>query len=447
MLLIFFIVIGVYLCKRTVISCGDNRLSYLPLVWILKIVIACLFVRFGWQDELARDGLLYYAYDAKRYYYESYELINNKWVPHTHINSSGILYYYALIFYFFGHSPYVSAIVNSFVTLLAVVTVFKALYKITVDYPHRRWVLIYILLIPDLIWYDSITAREGICASLLLMAFTNIQQLIKECNHNDTLIKNIFLFFLSCTILLLIRSTMLWAIFTVLVLLSLFLLKNYKNNSIQIARCSAALIIVILAIALRPIALKETGSKTLGWVATMSTLTSAEKNAASTSSQWSEKSLGKAIIPDNLAQAVVYLPIRMMAYLLAPIPNIPITREDIAQNRYSVWQNLCAIATSLLIILIFPYCLLGIWNLIPIRKERISYIVWCLAFLATWACIAGGNFIIQDRYRSMMLPLLFIFAWFGFVSKISLYFRRVFLIWITLIILGVILRQIYRNYF
>jgi hypothetical protein len=190
----------------------------------------------------------------------------------------------------------------------------------------------------------------------------------------------------------------------------------------------------------------HTASFTSGWLATLETLTSFNKNIAANSSQWTEKSIGRMLAPNNGYEAIVLSLPRMFVYLVAPLPNVPITTQSISENRYSLWQNLCATLTAIIFIVIFPLSIAGLIQSIVRRKNESSELFIHLGFWLMWLSIAGGNIIIQERYRLMMTPLLIITAWLGWISCSTNLIKRCTYAWFLLLILGVVFFYVYKNY-
>jgi hypothetical protein len=131
--------------------------------------------------------------------------------------------------------------------------------------------------------------------------------------------------------------------------------------------------------------------------------------------EWTEKSIGLLLAPDNLGQALLFLPLRMLAYLAAPLPRIAIPLGDLLDGRWAAWQGLMTSLTSVLNLLVFPYATAGFALAYRQRRAEPALLVVHLAFWVTFAAIAGGNIIIHERYRVMIAPLLYVSAWMGYV--------------------------------
>lgn len=445
-LLIIAVVFGSWLCRCLSHEYGSSFSTQLEFAWLIKILLSLTLVNVGWLHEIDTvDSIdkLHFSYDPIRYFFDAIAFIDNGWRHTTGSNSTGILYYYGLIFFIFGNSPFTAALFNSLVTLLVALFVIRCLTEFKQTKIQGSFLLILLLAIPDSIWFDSITSREGICTSLLLLIIFSARSLIYSKLDTSEAIKITAIALSSMSLLLLIRSTTILPVL-VLIFLTIFFLKlPYKISNVK----KLCVVLVLLgALFVRPLIVTQTTSFTLGWLATLETLSSFDKNIAANSSQWTEKSIGRLLAPNNGCEAIIFTLPRMFVYLVAPLPNIPITMKSIADNRYSLWQNLCAILTAATFIIIFPLSIAGLIQSIIRRKNDSSDLFIHLGFWLIWMSISGGNIIIQERYRLMMTPLLIITAWLGWSSCTTSLIKRCIYGWFLMLSFGIVFFYLYKNF-
>lgn len=445
-LLTIAVIFGTWQCRRLTPEFGSSFSKQLEFAWLIKILLSLALVRVGWLHEIDRiDTIvkLHFSYDPIRYFFDANAFIDNNWRHTTGSNSTGILYYYGFIFFIFGNSPFTAAIFNNLVTLLVVLFAIRALTEFRQTKINGSFFLILLIASPDSIWFDSITSREGICASLILLIIFSARSLIYSKLNISKTIQITVIALTSMSLLLLIRSTTILPIL-VLIFLTVFFLK--LPHKISKFKKLCVVFLLLGALFARPLIVTHTSSFTSGWLATLETLTSFNKNIAANSSQWTEKSIGRILAPNNGYEAIVLSFPRMFVYLVAPLPNVPISTQSIAENRYSLWQNLCATLTAIIFIVIFPLSIAGLIQSIMRRKNESSDLFIHLGFWLMWLSIAGGNIIIQERYRLMMTPLLIITAWLGWISCSSNLIKRCTYAWFLLLILGVVFFYLYKNY-
>ena len=174
-LIIFFTItgIGLRLCNRTSVDLGDTKLKILSSFWILKVIITLVLLYVGWIPQLDPSSVSW-GYDPQRFYIDAFDLIENGWKPLAGSNYQGIIYYYGLIFYLFGYNPVIPALFNAFVTLLATLFLVRCVYGFVRDRTTKDWTIAGLLLVPEVLWYDVMTARETLMAALIIFAVLGI---------------------------------------------------------------------------------------------------------------------------------------------------------------------------------------------------------------------------------------------------------------------------------
>jgi hypothetical protein len=442
-LLIAVTSIGIWQIRKLTAVCNDADLSSLEYLWLIKLLLSMVLVAVVWVPEIYGAGDLLLTYDPIRYFYQSLALVKNDWQFNGGINSTGILYYYGIIFFIFGHNPFIAALANILVTLSVTTIAIYWIYSFLPKASNKKYKLIYLILIPDFLWFDCLTSRESIAAWLILLIIITTGELFYR---KHTPVKTV-IFLTVCTLavglLFLVRSTMLLPIALLITITILFM---PLPKALSLFTKALVILAILVCLALRPMMLAKTGSLTLGWVDTLNTLTHVDRNVPANAAAWGDRSIGRLLTPTSIEKAILFVPIRMFVYLVAPLPNIPISDQMLKTNNYGFWQNGLSVITGLLCIILFPLSLVSFIYSLKTRYENPLQLHIQLAFWLVWATIAGGNLIIQERYRVMMLPLFFITVWLGYINNDRKAISTAYQVWAALLLLGLVFLYLYRTY-
>jgi hypothetical protein len=409
-LLCFVSIAGFLLCRNVRLRLRDPSLKVLGYLWLIKIAVTLFLLYAGWIPQLD-PGSVAWGYDPQRYYVQAQELIENGWSPEfVSINYAGILYYYALIFYAFGHNPVAPALVNAFLTLVATVYLIKVGYEVKRHREPWDWTLAFALLLPELLWFDVMTSRETFVAAFLLFAtLTTGRYLARTANLSLTTVVLGTAF--SALAVAAVRASMILPIFISVLLMVLFV--RLRRGSRLLQRTMLAFTAGV-ALIIAPVIVTQVGGYQFDIFNAIQNVISAKGNIASSSAvEWQANSIGVLLLPNGFAQAILFLPARMMLYLVAPLPHVFVSLNSLAAGSWEAWQNLSVMLSSVTNVLVFPYAVASLFQSIGRRKENPAPLVLHIPYWATFAAIAGGNLIIQERYRIMATLLLWGCAWLG----------------------------------
>ena len=117
--------------------------------------------------------------------------------------------------------------------------------------------------------------------------------------------------------------------------------------------------------------------------------------------------------PEGILQSLLFLPPRMVLYLVAPLPYISVSMTDMWEGSWQAWQKLFTILSSLVNVIAMPYVLASLIQSIKNRKQNSAPLIFNISFWLTFIAIAGGNLILHERYRVMSTILFFGCAWLG----------------------------------
>jgi hypothetical protein len=406
--------VGLLLCRKTQVHLKDPRLKILGYLWLIKILFTIFLLYVGWIPDLDPTFSMNWGYDPQRFYFQARELVDNNWIPNFgQLNYTGILYYYGAIYYIVGHNPVIPALINAFVTLLATLCLVRAGYAIKQDRGSRDWTISFALLIPEMLWFDVMTSRETLVAALLVFSLVAVGRYLARL-ENISLIKTISVVALSVGGISFVRTSMLLPVVLSIILMVLFV---RQTGAHRVVLRTLLISVGMAALLFAPLIGEFTGGAKFSSISAIDVATSSAKNIALRSDvQWSDSSIGMLLMPNGILQSVLFLPLRMLLYLSAPLPNILVPLQELLGGSFYAWERLCMILSSVLNLLIFPYAIASLIQAVNERKANPAPLVFHVPYWCVFASIAGGNLIIHERYRIMGTLFLWGCAWLGSVS-------------------------------
>lgn len=446
LIFIFVAFVGLQQCQSTTLKTGDPKLQLLTSFWLIKLVLTLFLLYAGWIPMLDPSSINW-GYDPQRFYIDAQDLIDNDWTPVAGSNYQGIIYYYGVMFYLFGHNPVIPALINAFATLLGTLYLIRLAYQFKgVRGPHD-WSLALLLLIPELLWYDVMTSRESLMGLLIITAcLTSGLYIVKP---SKITIMSVFIYTgASLGAILFVRTSMAMPVVAVILLMTLLLKSQYRLASIGYLPRLLIIVLALTLLAMGPLAQQLAGGSDVNFTAINESISghNAEDRMELFNEGWSENSIGLLIIPKNSWQALFYLPPRMVLYLAAPLPNIDVTISKLWNGSWSDWQALFTIMTSILNILMFPFTLAGFRLAWQKRYQRPALLVLNITFWVTFIAIAGGNILIHERYRVMMDLLLYSCVWLGYTTCTRKQILPFTYIWFGLLTTAAILYVCYKTF-
>jgi len=163
--------------------------------------------------------------------------------------------------------------------------------------------------------------------------------------------------------------------------------------------------------------------------------------------EYSKNSISQILLPEGLFQSIIFMPPRMILYLLAPLPNISVSFIELIDGNWRAWQKLLTIPSSIINIFAMPYILAATIQAIRTRKENIASLTLIIPFWLTFIAIAGGNLIIHERYRVMATLLLWACAWLGARSCSRALIKKTTYFWNGLLFSGALFYISYKFIF
>lgn len=439
---IFTLFFGLWLCKKSFCDLNDKKLNILITLWLIKLSLVFILLHFGWIPELEATNLETWGFDPQRYYVDANDLILNDWIPTQSTNYQGIIYYYGVLFYIFGHNPIIPAIFNSFVGLVGVLFLIRFCYQIKQTRTNNDWAIVFVLLLPEFIWYDVMTSRETLLALLLVVSSLSIGRHLIDMQNNESISSSIVKAIVCLFLILAIRSTMAIPVLVSFITVALFIRKKQSRNWYIKLLVIGLLVLTLLS---GPIIQAVTGGYDFDFAVALSTVQNIEGNVANEVG-WTNNSVGLLLSPNNFIQSLFFTLPRMVLYLVSPLPNIAFSLNDLTRGSWSAWQSLMTTSSSVIYIMLFPFVLIATINS---YRNRILYpgqILLVSVFWITFASIAGGNIIIHERYRIMMTPLFIACAWLGYIEFRNNQKLIIGVSWFGLLAFFIIFYMIYKMF-
>lgn len=401
---------GLWLCHHTKVNLGDPKLKILNTFWLLKVVITLFLLYIGWIPQLDPSSVSW-GYDPQRFYIDAWDLVNNGWNPLAGSNYQGVIFYYGAIFYLLGHNPVIPALINAFVTLLCTLFLIRFIYSALPNRTAKDWTISGLLLVPEVLWYDVMTARETLMASLIIFAVLGVGRYLVG-TKNVGLTKTIILSGTAFFAILFVRTSMAIPVVASVLVIMLFLRSKHNIGSLK----KVFLIVLTIAGMLAgPYLQNLAGGSKVDYLLALNRVQSFSGDVAPLS--WSKNSIGSLLIPKNSLQDLFYLPPRMVLYLAAPLPNIAVSLNGLINSSWVAWQHFMTLSTSLLMMLGFPFVLAGVQQAWRFRKRQPAPMILYITFWIIFMAVAGGNFIIHQRYRIMFSLLFFCCVWYGYTRS------------------------------
>jgi len=433
---------GLVICRGTETKLKDPSLNILGYFWLLKLSLTLLLLYVGWMPQLDPSSASW-GYDPQRYYFQAKELLDNHWsTEFLNLNYVGILYFYSAFFALFGHNPVIPVLVNAFVTLVATLYLVKVGYEIKGQRGPRDWTLALALFLPEMLWFDVMTSRETLVAALLLFATLTIGRYLARTAPLSLQYVLIFVG-LSVVAIAAVRTSMLVPVCISTVLMVMLLRTQRRQGG---AKKIVLTIAGAAALMVGPIITGYLGGYEFDIGQSLLRVTSASENISLiTSTGWSENSIGLLLMPEGMFQSVLFLPPRMLLYLVAPLPNFYVHIGELVTGSWGAWQQLLTLLSAMINVLAAPFVFASLVQAIRMRDQDAAPLMLHIAYWVTFVAIAGGNLIIHDRYRVMASLMFWGCAWLGATTCSRALIKKAYLFWYGLLTIGALFYLTYKS--
>lgn len=405
-ILIAVSVLGLTLINYLRRSLNDDNIQYLSYVYLFKLMLLLVFLYAGWVPLLDKDSMRF-GFDPQRYYFDAYELAESGFnydaiSYYIGMDSPGILYFYGILFYLFGHNPVIPALINAFITLLATLLLVHLGYTIKTERSSRDWMLGLCMVLPEVLWYDLMTSRETIIMSLIIFSIYPFARAFAKKGDLHIFFWERVMSILGLIGLGVIRAPILFI--TVFIIILLLFLRQVAISGLFTKIITVLLLFLTLVYA--PII----AGKVMGREYSLIEATKEKMEEGSQIyAEWTERSVGHLLVPKNYYEIILFAPLRFFCYLNSPIPNIKFSFSGIREGDWYCWGNLISTTSSIIYLLYFPYVLASLIN----TREEKRWLAFHIPFWILMTAISGGNSIIHERYRIMAIPFLWGCIWLG----------------------------------
>ncbi len=401
--------IGLPLCRATQFATGDPRLHVLGYFWLIKLGLTLFILYAGWIPQLDRSTSTMWGYDPQRYYAEAWELIQNDWSPDfLSLNYVGVLFYYAAIFRVLGHNPVIPALINCFITLLGSLYLIRVCYELRSRPEPRDWWLGWVLLLPELLWFDALTSRETLMGALLVVSLLTIAVYFARARLN---LATVFAICGPCALAIAaVRTSMLLPIVAAVVVMALFVRQSKRGQFASKFLLAAGAGVLLVA---APVLANLMGAYDFDLQRLFQAATAASMIAESADFEWSNNSIGLLLVPEGPLQAILFLLPRMLVNLVVPLSTRGVSLDALVAGNWSEWQWFLCSISALINVLAMPFVLASLVAAIRNRKSNPGPLAIHICFWLAFMAVAGGNLIIVERYRVMVTPLFWACAWLG----------------------------------
>ena len=408
---------GLWLCGRLQHRLADPKLAKLGELWLIKLVFLIFLCYVGWMPELAPFSTLNWGVDYQRFYWDAQYLIENDWSTNfVSLNYTGVLYYYAGIFFALGRNPVIPALINALVTLLAALYLIKTAYDTKPQRGPRDWMIALVLVMPELLWFDVVTSREMLMAAAVLVSTLAVGRMLAGLER-ERLGWTMLLVALCILAIAAVRTGMVMAVCVASAVMIFFI--QPANDPKAAARMSVLRLPLMGAMILVPIATQGLAALLGGYEfdlgGRLEAVTAASSEAARHDEEltWSQNSIGLLLVPSGPVESVLLLVPRMILYLVAPLPDISVPIADLLAGNMIVWQKLFMLGSSALNVMSMPFALAAAVSDFRQRRKDARPLMLHIACWVIFAAVAGGNIIIHERYRTMATMLLWACTWRG----------------------------------
>jgi hypothetical protein len=386
---------------------GDPRLARLGFIFALKVLAGTAALFYGWVPELATTATnnISLAYDPQRYYVQAQMLVDAGFDRSALplLNYTGVLFYFGAGFQALGHNPVVPLLMNSLTTLAAMVLLVRLAYAARSVPRQSDWTIGLVMLVPEVIWYDAISSRETLTMALVVIPISVLGlRLLGQGVSSATMVGA----GLALGLLAVVRTPVMLPLGAVLLLMAMFVRPNAaRSTKTRFGRSILVGLIVAGSVLAAPLASRAVGSYSADYASS----TARVLGGTTQGYAFSETSLAVRLAPDNPLEFVLFTPPRVGLYLLSPFPNVSVTPGGLSRGAWSDWQNLSALASTVLYVALLPRMLVGARRA---RGSPAGRVLLIPAFVLM-VSVAMNNIIVVERYRLMAVPFLLGVAWLG----------------------------------
>ncbi|HYW51577.1 MAG TPA: hypothetical protein VE861_13275, partial [Gemmatimonadaceae bacterium] len=369
----------------------------------LKQLLTLIILFGGWIPHLDQNDPRY-GYDPQRFHFEAWELARSGFDPATiqllSLNYGGVLYYYGAAFLAFGWSAMVPALLNCITTLVAMSVVIWGMQQLRGGRLGLGAGFAAVLLVPDLLWFDVVASRESLLSALVSIVMVLVIVQIRGLAQRRVLLWAA----LAALAIATLRPPVLLPIAFTGVVAGLLLRRRGAGGMNRVAAVALLAGGAAAAIAAATVLTSLLGGYNLNLLSDLSAIATANSEA-SQGFEWANTSIARRLIPTASWQVPLFTLLRLVLYFVAPWPVPSVTMAGFADGRWPDWQSTLLALSSPLYWLSAPLLIAAALRAVRDRTDRseLTVHVGTIALLLT---VAGGNVIVQERYRVMAIGMM-----------------------------------------
>jgi hypothetical protein len=489
---------GVALIHAVADRLRDPNIDKLGYVFAAKLFLLLVLVYAGWVPELDPNAPGF-GNDPQRFYFTSLDLAAQGFDPESvpSTNYVGIFYVYAAVFALFGQTPLAPALVNGFASLVTALLVILVAYTLRPVRGPRDWTLGLVMLVPDIMWYDVQTSRETLAMALIAVS-TLTAGLYVRTQRNSYGTSQVAIVLIALAGLGLIRTSMMLPVIAIIA----FLVIAYGRGA-PVRRMLGSLAMLVLAVVIGvvdPMVSQAMSGQSVVFnpfrfyaeplpsgpgsaapqvsappVSSPTAVLIQPSTGVPVSSEappssptaavvqptvpvpvdaeappalnWTDRSIGLLFAARNPMELILFAPIRLLIYVVAPLPNISVELVGLGVGSYAAWTKASNVLSALTYLILFPLALASLTDLV-MRRSRSPFLILHAAFWPIMLAIAvgstqGGVQVIHERYRVMAIPLMLACVWAGQFAPRPL-IRWTYIAWIALLVGGAVFYIVYK---
>jgi hypothetical protein len=391
-----------------------------------SFIIALFFYFFTWEPTLSQfynEYEWFEAFDPIRIYIYSRELAANDF------NTLDILWDFSGVFYIYGvlmalgNSDPLLIIFFHYLCLLVAVAHFARTLNNLALVNKKSLILFFFLsfLLPEVIYFMNLPSKDTLLIFLLTFYFSYLLRyfFLKRNFHNL-----IFIILIA-----IVASTLRGLLIPVTIIC--FLCFKYTADGFSMKKLIPLVVLGLLVFTL----LLSAGL--------LDFIGSYINEKLSFTEGYEEGSLGKLFVTDSLLLSLIFIPVKVLFYILGPLADIPLIPSlPIHDNNFGM--ILMHTLTTIIYMFTFPMACVQIIESYRTRKTNRPSWAMSLSFLFLYILISNGTPIIHVRYRVMASIIMCAMIVIGRFSNRRL-LGLAYILWTLVILIGIIVYLLYKN--
>lgn len=400
---------GFWLIVRYTRDLATGTTTRIAFIYTAKLLIVLVLAVTAWEAQLdpSRPG---FGGDPQRFYYQAWDLARAGFpldlAAALNINYTGVLFYLGAVFLLFGHNVVAPALINAFLTLGASLLLVRVASRIDRADPSI-WVVGLAMILPEVLWFDTVTGRDSLAMALFTLTAIKLGEYVflqLPTRKNDDR-GRLWLILSGAVLLGLVRVPM-------VVPLALLAGAGFMYGP-RSTRTKLTSVVLAVSLAGGLVGVGYLSQMIGGYELDLAFLLrrGIAPPGGVERAVWSKNSVGQMLVPGNALELVLFLPLRFVAYLLAPLPQWTVDLSALMASPPSGWRELLLMASSIINGVLFPLLVASLIQTVRTRDRR--SIILHAPYWLTMAVVAGGTLVLQVRYRIMTTLFLWGCAWLG----------------------------------